>query len=171
MLWELSKKQPRCSQLWGSARDLPYRLLGFHVLGCCTCLGPAVSMCQTWKTDGLDRGPSKPHHLEQVISQPLASSTNSPLCHFVPVSLRTRLLSTSTSLPVCVSVFLPFVQPTCLCQLSVWPRTVACPLPHPLHPSEDTREQSLRNRQPRISSCDHTAPSVAPASSGRNITT
>lgn len=69
-------------------------------------------MCQKWTTDGLGPGGQATHQLEQVISQPLASSTTSPLRHFVPVSLRARLLSTPTSLPVCLSVILPFVA-TC----------------------------------------------------------
>lgn len=45
------------------------------------------------------------------------------------------------------------------------------PLPCPLHPSEDTRKQSLRSEPPRILSRDHTAPSTSLPSSRRKPTT
>lgn len=70
-------------------------------------------MCQTWTSDGLDRGPSNPSiragHLPA--SSLINRLSTSVLRHFVPVSLRARLLSTDKQppLPVCLSVFLPFV--------------------------------------------------------------
>lgn len=88
------------------------RPLGIHVLGCSTYLGRPFQCARRGRRMGWTGGQAT-HQLEQVISQPLASSTTSPLRHFVPVSLRARLLSTSTSLPVCLSVILPFV-PICL---------------------------------------------------------
>lgn len=75
-------------------------------------------------------------------------------------------------LPVCLSVTLPFVPiylplpAVCL----VENRRLAPSLPCPLHPSEDTRKQSLRTH-PRISSRDHPAPSVARPSLQRKPTT
>lgn len=125
----------------------------------------------------IGQGGQATHQLEQVISQPLASSTNSPLPslrHFVPVSLRARLLSTDNQpSPSCLSVS---HSPVC----SNLPASASrlsgrepppCPLPCPLHPSEDTRKQSLRSQPPRILSRDHTAPSISLPSSRRKLTT
>lgn len=71
--------------------------------------GPAVSMCQTWKTDGLDRGPSNPSITAGHL--PASSLINQ---HSTP-SLRARFPARPTAvdikppLPVCLSVILPFV--------------------------------------------------------------
>lgn len=76
------QKQLRCSQLWGSARDLPYRFRGFHPLGCSTCLGRPFQCARRGRRMDWTGGQAT-HQLEQVISQPLASSTDSPLRYIV----------------------------------------------------------------------------------------
>lgn len=123
---------PGLGQLWGSARDLPYRFRGFHLLGCSACLGRPFQCARRGRRMDWTGGQAT-HQLEQVISQPLASSTNSPLRHLVPVSLRARLLSTPTSLPVCL-----FVSHCPIC--SDLPASASClsgrePPPCPLPPS------------------------------------
>lgn len=131
-------------------------------------------MCQTWATDGLDRGPSNPsiragHLPASSLINRLSTSLHR---HFVPVSLRARVLSTSTSLTVCLSVILPVCSNSpapASCLSGREPPPVS--LPRPLHPSEDTRKQSLRSQQPRISSRGQTAPSAARTSSRRKIAT
>lgn len=136
-------------------------------------------MRQTWIVDvgWIGQGGQATHQLEQVISQPLASSTDSPppsLRHFVPVSLRARPLSTDNQTsPYCLFVSLSPIysnlpaSASCLSGREPPP----CPLPCPLHPSEDTRKQPSRTQHPRISNRDHTAPSVARPSSRRNPNT
>lgn len=141
------KKQPLCTVFLGSARDLPHRFR------------QAPGVPRSWvprqqpgppvlnvpgleeRTDGLDRGAKQPIHLEQVISQPLDSSTISPLRHFGLVSQRTRLLSTSTP-PPCL-----FASHSPVCSnfhpsASYLSGRVLLPFPSLtdfLHPNNDTR--------------------------------
>lgn len=107
------------------------RPLGIHVLGCSTYLGRPFQCARRGRRMDWTGGQAT-HQLEQVISQPLASSTTSPLRHFVPVSLRARLLSTS-NLPSCL-----FVSHSPVC--SDLPASASClpgreppPAPSPVH--------------------------------------
>ena len=94
--------QPAFGVALGICRTGFARLLGFHVFGCSTCWAlPCRFNVPDADVGWIGQGAKQPIQLEQVISQPLASSPTSPLRHFVLVSLRARLLSTPTSLLVC----------------------------------------------------------------------
>jgi hypothetical protein len=103
-------------------------------------------------------GPStwQPTHfnLEQVISQPLASSTTSPLRRLVPISLHARLLSTPSALLVCLSVILLLVPISLLLPAARlveyrYPPSLASPKPtRSRQPPVSRAATALRHRQP-----------------------
>lgn len=105
-----------------------------------TCLGAAPAWAGRFNVPEVDvgwirQGGQATHQLEQVISQPLTSSTDSPL-----PSLRAGFPARPTTvddtilpfLSVCQS-FSRLFQFTCLYQLSVWLRTAALSHPSPVH--------------------------------------
>lgn len=142
------------------------RLLGFHVAGCSSAAHAAAWPARFNVPDveermDLDRGAKQPINLEQVISQPLASSTTSPLRHFVLVSLARPTTVDSRHQPPSLSVLsviLLFVAKfPSFRQLPAWPSTSLC-LPPPLtrstysirHPSSDTRITTTAPQAPYL---------------------
>lgn len=123
--------QPAFGVALGIYRTGFARPLGIHVLGCSTCLGRPFQCARRGRRMDWTGGPSNP----SIRAGHLPASSlinNSPLRHFVPVSLRARLLSTSTSLPVCLSVILPF-DSNLLASASCLSGREPPPAPSPVH--------------------------------------